>query len=210
MAQAAGHRGVLPGQREAGGAVVERSGSPGGDRMAGGALCSRGWEARSNVIRYISPDGSSALERSCVAAIAVRRIQRVVIIGVAGSARGREVRPDQRKSGDAVIERRSVPTCRGVTVGAIPYRKRCTRCRMHRVVCSLPGGQVALRISAVCQEQFVRLKLPLIWHSAQVTAVCCPVSGKPVVLWLNVPAAQVVIGWQEAHCAAVVGKPAAM
>ena len=140
MAQGAGDRGVSPRQRETRGAVVERSSSPGSYRMAGGALCSRGWEARSNVIRYISTDSSSALERSCVAAIAFCRIQRVVIIGMAGSARGRKVRPHQRKSRDTVVERRRIPTCRGVTVGAIPYRKRCTRCRMHRVVCSLPGG----------------------------------------------------------------------
>ena len=79
-------------QRETRGAVVERSGSPSGDGMAGGALCSRSWEARSNVIRYISADGGGALERSCVAAITVRRIQRVVVIRMAGSARGRKVR----------------------------------------------------------------------------------------------------------------------
>ena len=116
--------------------------------MAGGALRRRRWEARSHVIWDVSANGGGALERSRVAAIAVRGIQRVVVIRMAGSARGRKVRAHQRKPGDAVIERGSVPTCRGVAVSAIPHRKSCTRRRMHRIVRSLPGGQMALRISA--------------------------------------------------------------
>ena len=152
MAQAAGHRGVLPGQREACSAVVERSSSPGSYRMAGGALCSRDWETRSNVIRYISADGGGALERSRVAAIAVRGIQRVVVIRMAGSARRGEVRAHQCKSGDAVVERCPIPTCGGVAVRAIPHRKGCTRRRMHWVVRALPGSQMASRISAVCRS----------------------------------------------------------
>src|ERR1700730_17589405 len=103
MAQGAGDRGVSPRQREARGGVVELSSSPGGNRMARGTLRGCCWEPRRHVIRYISTDGGGALESSCVAAIAVCGIQRVVVIGMAGSARGRKVRAHQRQSGDGVV-----------------------------------------------------------------------------------------------------------
>src|ERR1700682_3933216 len=109
MALAAGNRGVSPRQRKTRGAVVERAGSPGGNGMARGTLRGRGRESCRDVIRYISTDGGGALEGSRVAAIAVRGIQRVVVIGVAGSARCREVRAHQRKSGNAMVERGSIP-----------------------------------------------------------------------------------------------------
>src|SRR6202051_238066 len=73
-------------------------------------------------------------------------------------------------------------------------------CQVVRWHCEFPQ-----LLRAIC-----KLKLPLMWHRLQVIVVCWPVSGKPVVLWSNVPAAQVVMGWHDAHCAAVVGKPAAM
>src|ERR1700682_6108535 len=152
MAEAAGNRSVSPGKRETRGGVVELSSSPGGNRMAGGTLRGRCWETRSHVVRYISADGGGALERSCMAAIAVRGIQRVVVIRMAGSARCRKVRAHQRKSGDAVVERAPIPPCGGVAVGAIPHRKGCTRRRMHRVVRALPGSQMASRIFAVCRS----------------------------------------------------------
>ena len=151
MAGSARRRKVRTHQRETRGAVVELSGSPGGNGMARGTLRRRRWETCTHVIRYISTDGSGALERGCVAAVAVRGIQRVVVIRMAGSARRGEVRAHQCKSGDAVVERCPIPTCGGVAVGAIPYRKGCTRRRMHRVVRSLPGSQMASRISAVCR-----------------------------------------------------------
>ena len=119
MALAAGNHSVSPRQRKSRGGVVEFSRSPGGNGMARGTLRGRYWEARSDVIRYISADSSGALESGGVAAIAVRGIQRVVVIRMAGSARGRKVRAHQRKSGNAVIERGRIPTRRGVAVGAI-------------------------------------------------------------------------------------------
>jgi hypothetical protein len=48
------------------------------------------------------------------------------------------------------------------------------------------------------------------WHRAQAAVAWLFVSGKPVDAWLKTPAAQVVMGWQDAHCEAVVGKPAVM
>ena len=151
MAQRAGNRGVLPGQRETRGAVVKGSRSPSGNGMARRALCGGSWEARSHVIRYISTNCGGALERRRVAAVAIRGIQRVIIIGVARRARGREVRPRQRKPRDAMVERCGVPASRGVAVGAIPHRERCAGSGMHRIVGSLPSGQMALRISAAIQ-----------------------------------------------------------
>ena len=100
------------------------------------------------MVRDSASQREGTLPGSDVAAIAVRGIQRVVVVRMAGSARGRKVRAHQRKPGDAVIERGCVPTCRGVAVRAIPHREGCTRRRMRRIVRSLPGSQMALRISA--------------------------------------------------------------
>ena len=119
MAQRAGNRGVLPGQRETRRGVVKRTSSPGGNGMTGCALRRGGRETSRDVIRHVPADGGGALESSSVASIAVRRIQRVVVIGMAGSARGRGVRAHQRKSSDAMVERCRIPTRCGVTVGAI-------------------------------------------------------------------------------------------
>jgi hypothetical protein len=74
VALRAGNRGVLPGQWETRGAVVERSSSPGSNGMAGGALCGCRWETRGDVIRHVPADGGGALESSSVAAIAIRGI----------------------------------------------------------------------------------------------------------------------------------------
>jgi hypothetical protein len=151
VAGSARRRKVRTHERETRGAVVKRSSCPRSDRMAGRALRSGGWEARSHVIRYVSTNCGGALKRSGMAAIAVRGIQRVVVIGMAGSARRRSMRPRQRKSGHTMVERRTIPTCGGVAVGAIPHRERCARSGMHRVVGSLPRSQMALRISAAIQ-----------------------------------------------------------
>ena len=151
MAESTGHSGVLSRQWETRGAVVKGSRSPSGDRMARSTLGSRNWESRRHVIRHISADRGGALECSRMASVAIRGIQRVIIIGVARRARGREVRPRQRKPRDAMVERCGVPASRGVAVGAIPHRERCAGSGMHRIVGSLPSGQMALRISAAIQ-----------------------------------------------------------
>jgi len=138
-------------QRETCGAVVERSSGPRCDRMARRALRGGSWETRAHVIWYISTNCGGALERRRVAAVAVRGIQCVVIIGMAGSARRRSMRPCQRKSGNTVVERCRIPTSRSVAVGAIPHGERCAGRGVHRIVGSLPGSQMALRISAAIQ-----------------------------------------------------------
>jgi hypothetical protein len=126
------------------GAVVERSSGPRCDRMARGALCGGSWEARAHVIRYISANCRGALESCRVAAVAVGGIQCVVVIGMAGSAGRRSMRPCQRKSGNTMVERCRIPTSRSVAVGAIPHCKGRTSGRMHRIIGSLPGSQMAL------------------------------------------------------------------
>ena len=70
---------------------------------------------------------------------------------MAGSARSRKVRAHECKPGDAMVEGCRIPTCRGVAVGAIADNKGRTGRRMHRIVGSLPGSQVALRISAAVE-----------------------------------------------------------
>jgi len=46
---------------------------------------------------------------------------------------------------------------------------------------------------------------PPTWQLAQATAVCLPVNGNFVVLWLNVAPAHCVVVWHDSQ---VVGKPA--
>jgi len=148
MARAALNRSVQSGQRETRGAVVEYARGPGGDRMAGGALRCRGWKARGHVVGHVAPDGRGAHKRRGVAAIAIRRTQRVVVIDVALRAGRRQVRPHQREACDAVIERRGIPSRGGMAIRAVRRRKRRSGGRVHRIIRALPGGQVALRVAA--------------------------------------------------------------
>jgi hypothetical protein len=62
------------------------------------------------------------------------------------------VRSGQRKSGDAVVERRRRPAGWRVTGGAIRRAKRGAGRGVHGIVRLLPGGQMALRISAICRR----------------------------------------------------------
>jgi len=59
------------------------------------------------------------------------------------------VRAGQRPAGCAVIEDRRVPRDGVMASGAIRGGERCSRGWVRRIVCRLPGGQVALRIPAV-------------------------------------------------------------
>ena len=72
-------------------------------------------------------------------------------------------------------------------------------CQVVKWHCEFPQSVAAM----------VKEKLLPMWQRLHATLACPLVSGKPNEAWLKVPAAQVVIGWQEVHCAAVVGKFAA-
>lgn len=80
----------------------------------------RGWETCGDVVRNVSTDGGGALEGRGVAAVTIRGIECVVIVGMAGRTRCCEVRAHQRKASNAVIERGRIPTCGGMTVCTIP------------------------------------------------------------------------------------------
>ncbi len=76
-----------------------------------------------------------------MAAIAVCRIERVVVADVAGSAGRRgwgHVRPDQCKPGRAVIERRG-PARGCMAIGAVRQRECRPGSGMHRRIRLLPS-----------------------------------------------------------------------
>ena len=85
---AVGHQRVRVRQREPKRVVVELPVGPPRDGMAGRASGRRRRETRLDVIRYAPAKGRRALPRRQVAAHAIRRVQRVVVADVAGSAGG--------------------------------------------------------------------------------------------------------------------------
>ena len=112
---------------------------------------------RGNVVRYAPAERGRALPGGLVASIAVRvrRGEVVVVPGMAVRASddfpgGRQlVRTGERPAGNRVIEDHVGPQ-RGVVAGrAIRCRKRSSRRRMRGVIGLLPGGEVALRVSAI-------------------------------------------------------------
>ena len=86
VARRAGHSGVRVGEREASRAVIKHSRSPGGNRVARRAGRSGDREPGRNVVRYVTANGCASCERRLVAAVAVRRIQRVVVGHMASNA----------------------------------------------------------------------------------------------------------------------------
>ena len=150
MTGIAGHFVVPIGKEEARRAVVKNSVRPGGDRVAGGASRGSRGEACRNVVRR-----GCALEYGLVAAIAVRRKRDVVVVDMAGGARGRRrghVRSDQGESGgaQAVIEGRG-PTCWRMAIGAVPQREGRPGGGVRGSICLLPGDQMAAgRATRIC------------------------------------------------------------
>lgn len=160
VAQIAGNVCVSIRQREARGVVIENSRGPGCNRMARRASGSRRRETRRDVIRNIPANRRRALECGLVATVTIRRIQRVIVIDMAGRAGGRSwghVRSRQGKPRAAVVKRGRVPTHRGVTQGAIRGCKSWAGGGVHRIIRLLPRRQVTLRISAIrrCDGQCV-------------------------------------------------------
>ena len=152
VAQIASHVGMPIRQQESCGAVVENSRRPGGDRVARRASRSRRRESRRDVVRHRPANRRGAHEGGLVATITIRRTEGVVVVDMAGGAgrrRWRHVRSGQRKSGNAMIERRGVPTLRRMASGTICRRKRRSGCGVHRIIRLLPGRQMALGVPAI-------------------------------------------------------------
>ena len=129
------------GQWEAGCTVIENSRSPGRNRMARGALRGRGWKSSSDVVRYVSAQRRGALECSLMAAVTIRRAERVIVVYMAGRAGGRRRRhvgSGQGKPGRAVIEICRRPTHRRMARRAVPDRKCRARRGVYRGVSRLP------------------------------------------------------------------------
>ncbi len=98
------------------------------------------------MIRYVSTERGRRLPCRRVATHAVRGVQRVIVVDVARRARSwrrRHVRPRQRKTCNAVVERSPVPSLRRVAVRTVRQRKCWTSRRVHRIVRLLPGREVA-------------------------------------------------------------------
>jgi hypothetical protein len=139
-------------QREAGGAVVELTGRPGGDGVATRASGSGRGEICRHVVRNAAAQSLCAVPGGLVATHAIGRVQRVVIADVAGSAgrrRWRHVRAREREAGHAVVKRSGIPARRGMTFGTICGCETRAGGRVYRVVRLLPGCEMALRVSAV-------------------------------------------------------------
>ncbi len=95
--------------------------------------------------------GGSAVVLLLVASVAVR-VRRSEVVGVVevtgGTGRG-EVRAGQRPAGSAVIKGGGIPGNRIVTRRAVRGRERSAGRGVHGVIGLLPGGQVALRVTAI-------------------------------------------------------------
>ena len=152
VAQIAGHVGVAIGQQETCRAVIEKSRRPGRNRVARRASRSRDREPSRHVVWNIPANRCGAQERCLVAAITVHRTQSVVIVHMTGNASRRRrghMRPSQGKTGGAVIEHCRRPIHRRVACRAVYCRERRSGCGVNWSNRSLPGGQMALRISAI-------------------------------------------------------------
>ena len=137
--------------------MVEPSRRPSGDRVACCALRGGIREAGRNMIGDIAADCGRAVPGADMAAVAIGRIQRVIVADVAGSTGRwcwRHVCANQSEAGQAVIEGRCVPTGGGMAIRAV-RRREGSPCRcVHRIVGALPGGQVAAGVAAIGRGNF--------------------------------------------------------
>jgi hypothetical protein len=78
--------------------------------------------------------------------------QRIVVIDVTRSAGHGGVPIGEWKPCCAVVECCGRPTHRRMTYRTVPYRKLRTRRGMHRIICLLPGRQMAAGVAAAVQR----------------------------------------------------------
>jgi len=101
------------------------------------------------VIRHVPPRRLRLFPVRRVTLHAITRTQRIAVVHMALRTRRRGMRARQRKSRDAVIERRRVPSRRCVALRTIPCGKCLPRGRVRRIIRLLPCRQVALRVTAI-------------------------------------------------------------
>ena len=135
-------------QREAGHAVIERSGVPTLGAVAICAIRRRKSGPRCRVYR------SGGLLPSCqmasgVAAVRRRNRQIVIVVDMAGGTGHIGVAIRQQEARRAVIEDRRGPGNRVMASRAVADRKSRARRRVHRIVRPLPSRQMASRVSAI-------------------------------------------------------------
>ena len=92
------------------------------------------------------PSGQMASRRS---ASTGSDLQIVIIVYMASRAGDIGMALGQCKAGAGVIEIRTIPTCRSVTICAITNGKGRARGRVRRIVSGLPSIEMAAGISAV-------------------------------------------------------------
>ena len=112
------------------------------------------------MIRDRSAYRGGALEGCLVAPVTIRRIQCVIVVHMARSAGRRRrghVRSRQSETGNAVIERRRVPTFSRMAGGTIHRRESRSSCRVHWIIRLLPGRQMATRVSAIGRRDRQRI-----------------------------------------------------
>ena len=148
--RAGGRRGghVRSRQGKSGDAVIKRGCGPAGCRMASGAVGGGKGGAGSRVdgSGSLLPGGQVALR---VAAIGRGDRQSVIVVDVAEGAGDVGVAIGEQESGGAVVERCRRPTRRVVAGRTICKREGRARGGVYGIVGLLPGGQMALRVSAI-------------------------------------------------------------
>lgn len=117
---------VRVGQRKTRGVVIELAVCPNRDGVACRASRSGGGKIRGDVVRHISAHRLRAVPGRLVATHAIGGRQTVIVADMAGGTRRgrrRHVRANQRKAGDAVVERCRVPPLCGMAIRAVPNGK---------------------------------------------------------------------------------------
>ena len=144
-------RSMRAGQREAGGAVVERSGVPAFRAMASRAIRRRKSRSRCRVNRgrRLLPSSQMAAR---VPAIIRPHGQSVIVVDMARSAGHVGVPVGQQEARRAVIEDRRGPGNRVVASRAVGHTKSRASRGVHWIIRLLPSPQVAARISAIRRQ----------------------------------------------------------
>ena len=148
---AVGHQCVRICQREAKCSVVKLAVGPLCDRVAGRTGRSRRRETRSDVVRHTSAERRRAIPRGHMAAHAIGvRCGEGVIVALVTIGAGHDfprwrqlMGTGQCPASRAVIEDRRAPCDRVVAGRAVRRRKGHACVGVHRIICLLPGRQVA-------------------------------------------------------------------